>query len=62
MTQDDDGSAPMLGSLAASLTHEQRVAIDWAATIARQQSQVAIHKVLREMLAEHARSGASHGR
>jgi hypothetical protein len=36
-----------------TLTDEERVAIDWAATIARQQSQVAIHKVFREMLVEH---------
>ena len=52
MSDVDERSDAMLGSLAAPLTQEQRVALDWAATIARQQSQVAIHKVLRKMLAE----------
>lgn len=32
------------------LTGEERLAIDWAASLAREQSQVAIHKTLRAML------------
>jgi hypothetical protein len=32
------------------LTPEQRLAIDWAASVAREQSQIAIHKTLRAML------------
>lgn len=34
------------------LTPEQRLAIDWAASLAREQSQVAIHKTLRAMLGD----------
>jgi hypothetical protein len=34
----------------ALLSEEERTAIDWAATIALQQSQVAIHKALRRLL------------
>lgn len=34
----------------ALLSGEERTAIDWAATVAAQQSQVAIHKTLRRLL------------
>ena len=37
-------------SSAAALSAEQRLAIDWAATAAKEQAQVGIHKTLRRLL------------
>ena len=33
-----------------SLATEERLAVEWAATVAREQSQVALHKTLRSLL------------
>jgi hypothetical protein len=35
---------------ATALTGEERLAIDWAATVAKEQAQVGIHKTLRRLL------------
>jgi len=43
------GVAPLYEDTAA-LTETERLAIEWAAVIAKEQSQVAVHKTLRAML------------